>query len=192
MYKIIGADQKEYGPVSADQLRQWVAQGRAGRQTRVQAEGATDWKPLSEFADFADAFNAASTPAMPPPLSAPPPVAAKTSGMAITSLVLGVLGVISCGLTSLVGLVLGIVALKNINRSQGQLSGSGLAIAGICVSGAFLLLIPILASLLLPALSKAKSKAQTIKCVSNLRQISLAGRLWPKTTPELFRQTSNP
>jgi len=26
MYKIIGADQKEYGPVSADQLRQWLGQ----------------------------------------------------------------------------------------------------------------------------------------------------------------------
>jgi hypothetical protein len=56
MYKIIGADGKEYGPVAADQVRQWIAEGRANAQTQAQAEGATDWKPLSAFAEFAAAL----------------------------------------------------------------------------------------------------------------------------------------
>src|SRR5262249_30832222 len=54
MYKIIGADQKEYGPVSVEQLRQWIAEGRVNAQTLVRPEGETEWKPLSAFPDFAD------------------------------------------------------------------------------------------------------------------------------------------
>jgi hypothetical protein len=61
MYKIIGADQKEYGPVSAEQLRQWVNEGRINAQTLVRAEGETEWKPLSAFSEFADALG--TTPA---------------------------------------------------------------------------------------------------------------------------------
>src|SRR5882724_12507833 len=64
MYKIIGADQKEYGPVTADQMRQWIGEGRINGQTPVQASGDTAWKPLSMFAEFAAILP--STPAAPP------------------------------------------------------------------------------------------------------------------------------
>jgi uncharacterized membrane protein len=52
MYKIIGADQKEYGPISADQIRQWISEGRVNGQTQVCAEGSADWKPLEMFPEF--------------------------------------------------------------------------------------------------------------------------------------------
>ena len=39
MFKILGSDGKEYGPVTDGQLRQWIAEGRAGGQTRVKPEG---------------------------------------------------------------------------------------------------------------------------------------------------------
>ncbi|MEI6085095.1 MAG: DUF1559 domain-containing protein [Verrucomicrobiota bacterium] len=70
MFKIIGADGKEYGPVSSDQLRQWVAEGRANGQTRVRADGSTEWKSLAELPEFAPAIP------MLPPVAEPSSVAA--------------------------------------------------------------------------------------------------------------------
>ena len=173
MYKIIGGDQKEYGPVTADQLREWIQMGRANAHTRVQAEGQADWRPLGELPEFSDVLSARAATAAP----LLPAGARKTSGMAITSLVLGVMGM--CGVTALVGLILGIVSLRRINRSQGQLGGQGLAIAGIAVS-AFMLLfaIPLAAGLTLPALAKAKTKAQSIQCMNNVKQLALAAMIY--------------
>ncbi len=62
MYKIIGADGREYGPVSAEQLRQWIREGRTNAQTKAQAEGSAEWKPISAFPEFADLMTAPPVP----------------------------------------------------------------------------------------------------------------------------------
>jgi len=54
MYTIIGGDQKEYGPVTAEQLRLWVTEGRVNAQTSVRIEGTIEWKPLAAYPEFAD------------------------------------------------------------------------------------------------------------------------------------------
>ena len=41
-YKIIGADVLEYGPVSAEQFRQWIAEHRVDAQPKCQSEGAAE------------------------------------------------------------------------------------------------------------------------------------------------------
>ena len=61
-YRIIGADGRQYGPVTEEQLREWIAQGRAAAQTLVQIEEATDWKPLAQIAEFSALLSALTVP----------------------------------------------------------------------------------------------------------------------------------
>ncbi|MGH7992200.1 MAG: DUF4190 domain-containing protein [Limisphaerales bacterium] len=181
-YKVIGSDLKQYGPVSAEDLRQWIADGRLNAQTKVQIEGTDEWKLLTEVPELAEALRN-RVPPLPAAASAVP---AKTSGLAVTSLVLGVLGVFTCGVTALVGLILGIIAMVKVSNSRGALRGGGVALAGIIVSGIFLLMIPIYAAMLLPALSAAKQRAQTIVCVNNEKQLALAVRIYSNDNTNHF------
>jgi hypothetical protein len=61
-YKIIGGDGQQYGPVTADELRQWIAEGRLNAQSLVQFEGASKWKPLGGFSEFAEALKPVAAP----------------------------------------------------------------------------------------------------------------------------------
>jgi hypothetical protein len=56
MYKIIGGDQKEYGPATAEEMRRWIAEGRLSAQSLVKAETTTEWKPLGTFPEFSEAL----------------------------------------------------------------------------------------------------------------------------------------
>jgi len=67
-YKIIGGDQKQYGPVSADELRQWIAEGRLSGGSLILPEGGAEWKPVAAFPEFATALG--SQTAARPPLAA--------------------------------------------------------------------------------------------------------------------------
>jgi prepilin-type processing-associated H-X9-DG protein len=171
MFRIIGGDGQEYGPVTWQEIRAWMAQGRLDAQSRIKPEGSTEWRQLGEMPEFRDLPTGAPVP--PPIPVAAPKLVPKMSGLAIASLVLGVLGLFSFGLTAVVGLVLGIVAMVKVNGSQGRLKGSGLAVAGVCVSGFMLLLLPLTAAMLLPALARAKQKAQGINCMTNVKQLNL-------------------
>lgn len=69
MFKIIGGDGKQYGPVTVDQVREWITSGRANGQTMAQRDGEADWKRLAQFPEFAEAFGAGAN--VPPPEPAP-------------------------------------------------------------------------------------------------------------------------
>lgn len=75
MYKILGGDGKEYGPVSAETLQQWVNEGRANAQTQVQAEGGTGWTAMGQLPEFATLF----APPPPPPPGAPGTISPATA-----------------------------------------------------------------------------------------------------------------
>lgn len=69
------------------------------------------------------------TPIGAPPQQAQPYVARPTNGLAIASMVLGILWVYWVG--SILALVFGYIAKGQINESGGQQGGKGMAIAGI-------------------------------------------------------------
>ncbi len=50
-YRVIGSDQKLYGPVTGRKLLEWIASGHVDEQTPVQAEGSTLWQPLATLAE---------------------------------------------------------------------------------------------------------------------------------------------
>ena len=90
MYKIIGTDGKQYGPIGADEIRRWLSENRVNAQTLAQIEGSSEWKPLGTFPEFAAGFKT------PPPLIAPPTVASRASSKivaGICGILLGSLGV---------------------------------------------------------------------------------------------------
>ncbi len=146
MYKLIGADGKEYGPISAEVVRQWIAEGRANGMTKVLPENATEWKNLNELPEFSAPLNVAATPATPAPFSPDPgPTQRKTNPLALTGLILGILSV-SIGLCccsgfpfSIAGCICSGIALSQIGKNPQQ-EGRGMAITGLILSIAGLLL----------------------------------------------------
>jgi prepilin-type processing-associated H-X9-DG protein len=95
---------------------------------------------------------------------------------------LGLLGLFSLGITALVGLILGIVGLRQIGQSGGRVQGQGLAIAGIIVSGLVLVMmfvfIPITAAILFPVFAQAREKARASVCMSHMKQLGAAMMLY--------------
>ncbi|HZF01488.1 MAG TPA: glycerophosphoryl diester phosphodiesterase membrane domain-containing protein [Methylomirabilota bacterium] len=69
-YIIIGGDGKEYGPISGDDLRKWIAEGRLNAQSLAKSESDAEFRPLSVFPEFADAFTShVATAGVPPTFS---------------------------------------------------------------------------------------------------------------------------
>lgn len=141
MYKIIGADGRVYGPVSAGELREWIVEGRANGQSQIQAEGSPDWRPLETFPEFASALAGAAsrTPPALPVLAEGSVASTKTNGLAIAGFILGLVSVpaFCCCCCNppcaVLGLIFSSIGLAQINRNPMQ-GGKGLAIAGIILS----------------------------------------------------------
>ena len=125
MYNIIGSDQKVYGPVSLEQIRQWEAEGRVDGETLLQSEGSKEWKPLSSVPGLG----------VPPPVTMPHPSLQQRNGMATAGLVFGVLSNL-CAFGSVfpaLGIIFSAIGLSR-HDPRYHSSGRTLAIAGLVLS----------------------------------------------------------
>ena len=70
MFTIIGGDGKEYGPVKLQQVKNWIADGRANLDTKAKRIGDEEWKRLGDFPEInttAPAEVSTAEPAIPDP-----------------------------------------------------------------------------------------------------------------------------
>jgi len=100
----------------------------------------------------------------------------KASGLAIASLVCGLLGFVTAGLSGIAAVITGHMALSAIRKANGALAGRGMSIAGLITGYLTILILPIaiLAGLALPVIMKNKMMAERAETLSNVRQIGLA------------------
>jgi len=156
---------QQSGPHTLEEVRAQLANRTFQPTDLAWHEGLTGWQPLSAISELAGSF--------------PQAVAAKTSGLAIASLVLGILSMLLCGLTWIPAVICGHMSLSRIKKSFGTLSGKGMAIAGL-VTGyvSILLFIPLLASMAIPASVGVIDKAKAAQSMNNARQIYLGCKLY--------------
>lgn len=103
-------------------------------------------------------------------------------GMAIASLLLGIISIPTLGLIFLggiVGIFLGVIALGKIKSDPAHYAGKGLAIAGIVTSSlSILIAIPVIASIAIPNLTRSQQAAREISALHEVKTIGQAQVLY--------------
>jgi hypothetical protein len=134
-FRIIGGDGRQYGPIPEEQLRRWIAEGRANAQTQIQPEGAPEWKPLSSFPELAP-LTPVAAPAPTLPTAAPADgrdaAARAVVGPAVGLIVAAALGAI-WGLVGILALITQMAGLHSTVRSNGDDEAALIGTGIICL-----------------------------------------------------------
>jgi len=199
LYLLKKADGSEYGPLTADQVRQCVQAGHAFARTLIRREGEAAWQQLAERPEFSEALRQAVNPATPAPApflippNPPPPSEEsastagdkwllRTAGLALFAsfgaffLLLAELAeplavvLFLLGFVCTVGTVVGFIGTK-IRRHKVPRPARNLGCAAIIL---WFLIIAMAA----PSNCVDKTMARKNACINNLRQIDGAKEQW--------------
>jgi len=66
-YMVRGADGKDYGPATRDQLAAWINQGRLTARQLIKRSDTQDWAEASTFGELQGLFRPATAPDTTPP-----------------------------------------------------------------------------------------------------------------------------
>ncbi|NOX98583.1 MAG: DUF4190 domain-containing protein [Verrucomicrobia bacterium] len=142
-------------------------------------------------------------PPMPTAENSQVEVASKTSKAAVWSLLLGVSSFCTWVVGSIPALILGGIALNNINKSQGRLGGKGLAITGIVTGGGGLIVgiftLGIVAGIAMPAFVGVQESAKISVEQKEIRMLVTAchayaaknGGKFPEVLQDLYPEYIN-
>jgi hypothetical protein len=149
MFLLRMTDGSTYGPADMLTLVMWAREGRVTPETLVAEEGTEDWNPATSHEELAAvlvppedralaALEGSSSEAPPRPHGSPvrgieyQGGATQTNGMAVASLVMGIIGIIVCPIIfGVLAIIFGFIARSQIEASRGRQSGAGMAVAGI-------------------------------------------------------------
>lgn len=167
------------GPFEREEVLRRLVAGEFKGSDLGWHEGLADWEPLSKLIP-PPIPNPAAQPVFGPATASgtAPIVAAGSSGMALASMICGILGLL-LWLPCIPAIILGHLSLSAIKKSAGALGGRGMAITGLITGYLMIAAIPIiaiLASLAVPAFSAMQQKAIQAKTMSNAKQIVLGMR----------------
>ncbi len=117
-------------------------------------------------------------PTTPGQLPSAAPTGPLKQGLATAALVFGILGLVTClPPFGIAAIPLGIIALVKANGEPNCYGGRGMAIGGLCTGGvsllSALLVFPLMLSILLPSLSRARELSKRVVCAANMRQIGI-------------------
>ena len=166
---------QQTGPFSLETVRAQIANGTVLPTDLAWHEGMPDWLPLSSIPGVA----VGAPPPIPGPRTMPPAIQTpETPGVAVASMVLGILGFFFCILTGIPAVICGHIALSRIDRSGGALTGRGFAITGLVTGYLSFFLVFVFAGMALPVFSAVKDKALETQSLSNAKQIALGCKLY--------------
>ena len=94
---------------------------------------------------------------------------AKTSGLAIASLVLAILAPLTVFITALPAVITGIIAAVKIEKSKGQLRGKNLAITGIALPIFLTPFIALALAISMPIMAQMRVAPNRVTCIQNLQ-----------------------
>jgi hypothetical protein len=135
-------DNQRHGPVSLETVQHLLAARALTRDSLVWREGMVNWLPKSAVPELQASLNIYAGPSAHYPGMA---TMAPNSGLAIASMICGIVSILLCyvnALAAIPAVICGHMALKKISRSEQPMAGRGMAIAGL-VTGYIGLLIQI-------------------------------------------------
>jgi hypothetical protein len=105
-------------------------------------------------------------------------------GLAIASLTMGIVGLLFCFLgilSSIPGLICGIMAVKKIKQNPMEYGGKGMAVTGIVMNSLMLLTIPVIAAIAIPNLFAARKAANEASAIRAMHTLGSAQATYQST-----------